>query len=152
MQIDLYTNHSNPRVINKNISLIKSISGTLKNEQPESILQGRLIVNYDSDFNKDICNYLYIPFYKHYYFITNIEILDNNRLIISYSVDVLMSHKTEILNLTGIISRTSDINYINTFINDENILLQQNNNLFIKRFSDKSFIPNKSLILITSGG
>lgn len=50
-------------------------------------------------------NYAYIPAFNRYYYIKNITVVRKNIFMISLSVDVLMSFKNEIKELSGVVSR-----------------------------------------------
>ena len=52
-------------------------------------------------------NYIYIPQFKRYYFIDNITSVRKGLWRISMSVDVLMSFRDDINNLTGIVKRST---------------------------------------------
>lgn len=55
-------------------------------------------------------NYMYIPYFGRYYFITNIEVVEGNVLRISGHVDVLKTYSTQLKNCT-INTRRNENNY-----------------------------------------
>ena len=59
----------------------------------------------------DICgyNYAYIPKFKRWYFINNVQSYRNNLSVISMTVDVLMTYREAIMNSTALIVRSSKI-------------------------------------------
>lgn len=68
-------------------------------------------------------NYCFIPIFNRYYFIDNIEVLNNNLISISLKIDVLMTYKNEINNSSVIITEaTNEINPNNAnYIAEKNI-------------------------------
>ena len=68
-----------------------------------SILSPRLLVEYNAGIFS--CNYCYIPEYNRYYYITNVNLSSGDRMIVSCSVDPLMSFSSEILSLYVTITR-----------------------------------------------
>lgn len=66
-------------------------------------------------------NYAYISEFKRYYFITNITFLTNSLVELQMHVDVLMSFKEEIINLTGLLNRTSNPNLTSNDVIDKNL-------------------------------
>ena len=68
-----------------------------------SILSPRLLVEYNSSIFS--CNYCYIAEYNRYYYITNISLSSGDRMVVSCSVDPLMSFSSEIMSLNVTITR-----------------------------------------------
>lgn len=101
MEVYLYNQSSDKNVLNKTLGSGTSINGTIKDESnlvnPEIILSR----NVTSAFN-----YLYIPAFNRYYYVTD-KILEHQRTIIQCHVDVLMSFKSSIKNCTIIAERSS---------------------------------------------
>lgn len=85
-------------------------------------------------------NYLYIPLFSRYYFITNITRLDNNRVEISCKCDVLMSHKEDILKLKVIATRSS--NKYNQYLIDKAIAIESDYFPIVRRISKGLFQSN----------
>lgn len=85
-------------------------------------------------------NYLYIPLFERYYFITNITRLDNNRVEISCKCDVLMSHKEDILKLKVIATRSS--NKYNQYLTDKAIAIESDYFPIVRRISKGLFQSN----------
>ena len=91
MELKVYNNNSNTNVLNKNITLIDTLSFNLKSDT--SILQPILILkNYQSG------NYCYIKELNRYYYITDIRVLNGGLYQLQLEVDVLMSYKNEIMS------------------------------------------------------
>lgn len=84
----------------------KAFSGTgvtVTPKQPLDILSPVFILTWSDTFVS--CNYVYCPALQRYYFIDNIVMMTGARAEIHCSVDVLMSHAAEILNLNVYVSR-----------------------------------------------
>ena len=78
-----------------------TLSGVLK--QPCSLLNPTLIL---VDWNFDY-NYVYIEQFDRYYFVTNVQVLDNNRCQVECRVDALNSFRGTILDTTCYVSRSA---------------------------------------------
>lgn len=90
MELKIYNNKSNINVLNKNITLIDTLSFNLKSDT--SILQPILILkNYKSG------NYCYIKELNRYYYITDIKVLNGGLYQLQLEVDVLMTYKDIIM-------------------------------------------------------
>ena len=85
-------------------------------------------------------NYVYIPLFARYYFITNITRLDNNRVEISCKCDVLMSHKEDILKLNVIATRST--NKYNQYLIDKAIAIESDYFPIVRRISKGLFQSN----------
>lgn len=99
MDIDLYTTDSAKNVLNKKLTKVKTIDGT--------------ILEYDQNVNNlhislytsDIFNYVYIPDFKRYYFVNDVSISENGIKIYDLACDLLMTFadivKQSIIKLDG---------------------------------------------------
>ena len=115
MNVILYNNKSDKRQLVKNITEIKTISATAKGDI--NIISPTLIIqNFSTDFN-----YCYISDFDRYYFVKSITLLTGQRIQIDLSVDVLMTYKEEIKNLTVNVLRYENIEP--TFLADNRIPL-----------------------------
>ena len=143
MEIKLYNTKNENNTINKTLEnetvyniRFKDIADVKK---PVVILNSSTFLNF---------NYAYIPDFKRYYFIENIEIQPNNIYKLSLSVDVLESFKNDILNSNGFISRQTDINnYYNTEYASE--IKKQ---VDIYKSNVTIDLDTKTKILVTIGG
>lgn len=110
--INLYKNTAeNDRVDKTNyLTQVGTLIGVFKEET--SVMNPQIIIEYGViDFN-----YIYIPLLNRYYYINEIISVRNNLWRIRLNCDVLMSFKTEILNLECYISRNEYKN--NPYIED----------------------------------
>lgn len=85
-------------------------------------------------------NYVYIPLFARYYFITNITRLDNNRVEIMCKCDVLMSFKEDITTLKVIATRSS--NKYNQYLIDKAIAIESDYFPIVRRISKGLFQSN----------
>lgn len=148
MNIKLCSSTSEIVAINKNISIIDDVSATIKGAL--SVENPVLILQYKSDIQSNV-NYVYIPEYNRYYFVTDIINLTGGRYEIHCKVDVLMSFKNDILNLSCIVDKQSSKDNANMYLDDGSFVVQS------KEFVDtinfpRGFNDNGEFILITAGG
>lgn len=104
MTIDLYINDSENNRIGKSLSLVSSMNGTLK----EACSVQNPVITIEAE-NLSNINYLYIPEFSRYYFVTDATVLQHNLWQISAHVDVLESFKDQILSQKAIISRQENL-------------------------------------------
>ena len=137
MEIKLYTNKSPNEKIGKKLTLLKTLTGNLKNET--SIIDPTILVcDLDNDIIKK-CNYIYIPRFGRYYFLKNITIEKNNLFVINGHVDVLESFKKEIKENEAVINRS--INYNNTMMQDNEGRIYQTDGYTIIRKWNNEITP-----------
>lgn len=101
MDIILYRNSAEKERVNKAsfLTLVGTISGRLR--KASSLLNPVIDIEYDTiDFN-----YVYIPLFNRYYYVTEIITLVSGMWEIRLKVDVLYSFKTEIYNLSAYVDR-----------------------------------------------
>ena len=144
MQINLMNNTSPNNKINKNVSAITTLEGSLK--EPTTIMNPVITIEYSNPVG---FNYAYFPQFSRYYFVKNVEILRANIMRLELEVDPLETYKDSILNLPVIIDK-------NTFLYD-NYLIDENRQINVKTKTDIINFPNGLLesgefILITAGG
>lgn len=100
--INLYKNSAEPNKVDKtaDLSTVGTISGVLRQEC--SLINPEIIIQYDKppDFN-----YCYIANFGRYYYVENIVSMRQNLWRVRLRCDVLMTYKTQILNLNARIAR-----------------------------------------------
>ena len=150
MNVILYNNKSDKRQLVKNITEIKTISATAKGEI--NIISPTLILEY---FSTDF-NYCYISDFKRYYFVNSITLLTGQRVQINLTVDVLMTYKEEIKNLTVNVLRYENI--VPTFLTDSRIPIFSDTVQKVIEFPENIFnLENpeensKNFLLTVAGG
>lgn len=128
MNILLYTNNSEDNRLVKDLTLLATFEGELK-EATDVLNPVITLTGIDEHIGS--VNYVFIPELGRYYFVTDIESVNNNLWALTLHVDVLMSYQDDILNLYGIIER-QEYNY-NMDLRDTNIpTLQKTNIQYIK--------------------
>lgn len=121
MNIVLYQNISEYNAVNKSITELTTLTGTLREES--SIIDPIITIS-DIDSYVGSMNYAYIPEFNRYYFITNIESVRNNLWRVSFHVDVLYTYRAQIKSNSAIIERNE--NEYDLKLNDGLFKTQQN--------------------------
>lgn len=148
MNIKLCSSTSEIVAINKDISIIDDVSATIKGAL--SVENPVLILQYKSDIQSNV-NYVYIPEYNRYYFVTDIINLTGGRYELHCKVDVLMSFKDYILNLSCIVDKQSSKDNANMYLDDGSFVVQSKEFVNTINFP-RGFNDNGEFILITAGG
>lgn len=115
-EIILYKNNGENNKIDKSSTLEKvtTLKGTLKEN---TSITNPVISFYSSTFLD--FNYIYIPNFSRYYFVSDITVKSNNYYTMTLKVDVLYSFKDKIKNQYAIIERCNDENYYNKNLKDD---------------------------------
>lgn len=144
MQITLYVNASEKNKINKSLTAVSTLMGSVKDNT--SITHPKILIEYDNPVS---FNYCYIDAFNRYYFVDDVIIVRNNLLQISLSVDVLESFKTAILSQNVIIDKNTS-NY-ELYLPDENLITLVKTKTDIVNFPN-GLLDSGEFILITAGG
>lgn len=102
MTILLYNSTAELNVLNKsgNLTLVTTLTGTLREgcnvRDPQILVELNSIPNF---------NYAYIPELSRYYFVRDIDNVNNKLWILKLHVDVLMTYRTNILQLKAEVAR-----------------------------------------------
>ena len=112
-RIDLAKNLSDANALDKELTSIRSYTGTLRDASSiiDPIIRMEIDVGEISQYN-----YMVIPIFNRKYFIKDITSESDNLVIIRAHVDVLSSYADEIRANTGVIARQE--NKYNLFIDD----------------------------------
>ena len=105
MNVTLYKTTSDKRALNKTLVDGRTFDVALLDGN-DSILTPRLIIGVDVS----AYNYVHIPDFNRYYYIKNVDVLDNRRFCCNCEVDVLMSFAADIKKLT-VVSGKAATNY-----------------------------------------
>ena len=127
--ISLYKNNSENIAVDKNLTLIETIAGELNSEC--SIVNPVLTVEIEASKIAK-CNYVYIPDFGRYYFVTNITSSYNGLWVLSCKVDVLMSYREGIRANTAIVGKNE--NEYNLLLNDGSIKSYASPHILTKKF------------------
>lgn len=144
MKIILYRNNSENNKIDKNLTLIREINGTLREEtsimNPIFEILGNDVLN---------ANYCYIQDFKRFYFITDIESVKNGLWSINCKVDVLDSFKNEIKNNNALIARQE--NLFNLYLKDDRLNFTSDTFTTYKEFPNNPFGDAGDFLILTNG-
>ena len=146
MQIKLYYTSSENNQLSKELTLTRTLIGTLRNES--DIVHPRVLLEAAS---LNDSNYAYISEFNRYYYIREIESIRNGIWLVTFETDPLMSFKNNIKQLNVILAETENTG-IDNYLSDDRV--------WIAKVKDKTSIiqfpsgllANGEYILITSGG
>ena len=148
MRVILYNTTSDNRVLSKNIALIKEIDAELKDAN--DVISPTLKIQRFEGWEK--VNYIYIKSFNRYYYVNTIKQLLGNTILLDCSVDVLMSNKDAIRNLTCIIDKqeNSSTAYSDKYLDDGSFITECRTFNSILNFP-AGFNNDGEFILITAG-
>ena len=148
MRVILYNTTSDNRVLSKSITPIKQIDAELKDAN--NVISPTLKIQRFEDWEK--VNYIYIESFNRYYYVNTIKQLLGNTILLDCSVDVLMSNKNAIKNLTCIIDKqeNSSTTYSDKYLDDGSFITECRTFNSILNFPH-GFNDDGELILITAG-
>lgn len=145
MQVTLYTTTSDRNMLNKELQQIKTMDVKLKDDC--TLLNPVFEVSKIAFSEISKANYCYIPDFGRYYYIGNSDFLTGGIVSIPCEVDVLMSNKDDILNITGTVKRAENLNNGYLLDNEYNSLAYTN--IVTKAFPNTMI--GDSIILLTVG-
>lgn len=121
MTITLYRNESEPEKVDKTLVTIRTVTGTLRAEtsltDPTIQFTGTLAA-----FSG--VNYVHVPDFGRYYFVTGVRSIRDGLVELSMHVDVLMSFSTQIRQNSAIYRKQE--NEWNLLLNDGSLHVLQN--------------------------
>lgn len=147
MNIIIYSNASDPEYMDKSITEITTLSGTLRTEQTEVIDPVIVIEDPDNILGASEANYARIAAFERYYYIRKKRSIRNGIIEISLHVDVLMSFKNAI-KARRAITRRQEHNW-NLYINDGSLITYENDLYYTKVFN--TGFEDVSRILVVAG-
>lgn len=152
MQVVLYNNPEHFKKVDKrgSLNLIANTDCNLKDST--SILTPTLTFSKATVGDLSRVNYLYIPEFHRYYFVTDLNAGLGGVAEITGRVDVLTSNANDILKLVAMVSR-NQYNY-NMDLPDNDIPVMAKRNLTYRNFSATPFTTNpngRSFVLVVSG-
>lgn len=146
MNIQIQQTTSEKNRIGKSISTLYTASGALR--EGTSIINPVIRISGANIPSLKNANYMHIPDFNRYYFITDIKSIRNGLIEISGHVDVLQTYAGQIRNNTAIIKRNA--NSWNLYIEDGLFKTYANPHIFTKLFP--SGFKNPSFVLSVAGG
>ena len=140
--LTLYNNKSEPNRIGKELEIVETFQGSLKEET--SIINPIIEVKTNV---VPLSNYAYIPDFGRYYFITDITSVRNGLWSISMKSDPLESFKSEIKACNAVIARQEFL--YNLYLDDAKLELSGDTFTVTKRLENQKQFKNTQLLLIT---
>lgn len=140
MRIDFYHNVDDSKVVNKQITLLGQIEGRLTSivdvRNPTITINGEIPLD---------ANYAYIEQFERYYYISSIDIQYNKLPMVTFSCDVLMTFKDEILNSIGHFTQNT---HYNPFSASYDVSSQKH--ITVIDFDGFAFPAYPTMVLVTS--
>ena len=128
--IKLYQTPSDKRTVNKAIASVMNDTAEIWGDC--DLLSPSLLLNAAPGVNFNYLQILDAPFNGRYYFVDDITIMQNGIIRVSCSIDVLMSHKSDIKKETAILARQT--NLANLYFNDPELPIENKNDVSFKLF------------------
>lgn len=141
MEVEFYHTADNANTVNKTLQPIRTLTIIFRqavNEQTPFIIMNKE--------NLIGVNYIYIPNFKRYYFISNVENYTTKLVRIELVTDLLMTYKDVILNTPVLITATEKPSYFSSNLPTQTKTIKR----VVK--SDVTLEKESSLILTTIGG
>lgn len=150
MELILYTNNSDKKVVTKSITTLVTVSnGTLR--EACSIIDPIIAVD-DTIVNNAIaaaCNYAKLTEFGRYYYVTNVESV-GKLWVFHMHVDVISSFQTQIKALDAVVARQES--KYNLYLQDGMFKTYQNPHVSIKQFPSGFQNPYYVLTVAGAGG
>lgn len=147
MIINLYHNASDKNVMDKSLSEVGTLSGSLRDScsvtDPTILIEGG---NFSS------VNYFYIPEFNRYYYVVSIVSIRTGVWSITGHVDVLMSYRSQIRRLGAVISRAEDNGIANLYLPDDKLLVTSRRDFSLKTFPGRVATSGKQFVITIAGG
>ena len=145
MNITFYKNNSDKRYLNKTLSNALVVSGV---SLYDSTSVTNPVLKVSGGATKIATyNYLYIPDFNRYYYITDFTV-ENGYILVSCKVDVLMSYASAISACECVAKRQE--NAYNFYLHDDRFKTYAYKNLFIHKFTSP-FTKASKFILTVNG-
>lgn len=141
----LYKNLSPVNKIGKNITDALSLNITMKDNC--SVIDPLIRIQTSTDLST--YNYMYIPALSRYYFIKNIETVNNNIWDIKAHVDVLETYKTGILANEAVIKRQQGL--YNLYLDDPEFHVLNYERIQTYKFPANTFSKALKYVLVVNG-
>ena len=139
---------SEKRELDKTVSYSITLTGTLRNTS--SVVDPVIIIDRSASALA-LCNYMSIPTFGRYYFITDVIALSDNLCEVHGHCDVLSTYKTGIRSNRAIIGRSAQEGNWNLFLTDPMMKIT-NKSSIITKTGFKSFPKDQfSLMIVTMG-
>lgn len=151
MTVIICQNKSEGNVLDKDISQVVQLTGTLRDGT--SVLNPTIVVETD-EANIVWANYIFIVEWGRAYFVNEIVNIRNNVWSLDCHVDVLVTYKNTIRQQSGIIARQEYL--YNLYLDDDKFLVNAPRMIVTKAFPNRVIPGNEpgasSFILTLAGG
>lgn len=141
MQVEFYKTTDNARTVNKTLQLNKTLNIIFREAVDE---QAPLIIMNKSNVTGS--NYVHIPAFNRYYFISSVDNYTNSLVRVHLTTDLLMTYKDIILNNPVQITATEKPSYLSASLPTQSTISKR----VVK--SDVTLDNKNSMILTTIGG
>ena len=150
MYIYFYQVSDAPNVVNKTIGNAVYTVSDARFITDCDILSPTLIMTYSSTIST--ANYVYIPEFGRYYFITGMTVMSGKRVAVSCSVDVLYTYKSSIVSCRGTVLRAE--NPTNAMMHDNKYPLIADTNVYSWLFPQTPWSADNgyNYLITTCGG
>lgn len=145
MNLTLYVNNSEQNKLGKSLTSPLAMTGTLREEC--DILNPAIVITAE---NLTGYNYMYVPEFNRYYFITDIRSVRNGVWEVVGRVDVLESWKSNIKNLSCILARQES--EYDMYLQDDSFRKESYTRVATLEFPNSFLSINKYILLVSGGG
>lgn len=142
--INLYNVSDDNEKVDKTLGTAKSFTNCSIKEQTDVT---NITLRIQTSDNLSAYNYAYVDEYGRYYFIDKIETTPTGYWVLSCRCDVLMSFKTQLLELKGTVTRSESL--FNGYLMDSQYKAYAYRNIVTKTFP--SAVADDTCILMTVG-
>lgn len=149
-KLTLYNSASDENELNKVISKIADVDN-ISWKEDTSVVKPVVYVS-ASGLSAIGANYAYIDTFERFYYIRDIQVVTGGRYAIYLEVDPLMTYKTSIKNLQGIIIKTEDSDYINNDLDDGSFVNQEGRAISFKVYSNSTVFLDTPVNILVAGG
>jgi len=146
MNIILYRNSSDNRVLRKSLTQISTLSCDIYGS--ESIITPRFILEYTGVISTEP-NYCYVAELNRYYYIRDIVLAPAGQRILMCEVDVLMSNIDDILNLSCLVLRQENETLCNKYLVDNRMIENITKEEVVESFGENVITNSSTCFLLT---
>lgn len=140
MKVELYTTTDNVRTVNKTLNLDRTLEIVFRQAVDE---QAPVIIMNKANLGSS--NYIHIPDFNRYYFISDVNNYTANLVKVQLTTDLLMTYQDVIMNSQVQITATEKPSYFSTGLPTQTTITKR-----IEK-SDVTLQPDNSIILTTVG-
>lgn len=147
MVINIGNTSDDERVIDKTVTL-SPVNCEPYNEV--DILNPTFLLEYKANLTS--CNYLHVPLWNRYYYITDINVMPGNKMTVSCHVDVLKTYAPQIRETEAYIDRSGEGSDTGKFLPDAGIPIDTKSVIKNIRFANNPFGRGHYVLTVLGGG